>query len=113
MNPKIVLGISEDVIIKGTNGERKVRGRIDTGAKSSSIDAKLAEELGIKASSDTRWVRSSHGTTVRPIAEVRLVLSGQELTSEFTIIDRSTMRYPVLIGRRALEERFLVDPSKK
>lgn len=113
MTEKIVVGIAEEVIIRGPNGERQVKGRIDTGAKSSSIDSKLAEELGIKPKTGTRWVRSSHGTTVRQLADVDLVLAGVELRSEFTIIDRSSMRYPVLIGRRVLEERFLVDPSRK
>lgn len=110
---KIVVGASEEVLVKGPAGQRLLRSRMDTGAKSSSIDSTLAKELGIAPSKEPRWVRSSHGTTVRHVADVRFVLSGIEIESEFTIIDRSKMRYKVLIGRRGLGERFLVDPSRK
>ena len=30
-----------------------------------------------------------------------------------TLADRSAMRFPMLIGRRALEGRFLIDPAQR
>lgn len=34
-------------------------------------------------------------------------------SAHFTLSDRSDMKYPVLLGRKILEKRFLVDVSKK
>ena len=110
---KIVLGVREEIRIIGKNGERKVMARIDTGAKTSSIDEGLAKEMGIGLSVSTKEVWSSHGNSVRPVINARIVIGGKGLNAEFTIIDRSRMRYPVIIGRRVLEDGFIVDPSKK
>jgi hypothetical protein len=110
---KIVLGAREEIVIKGKSGEKKVMARIDTGAKTCSIDMALAEEIGIGPVMSVKKVWSSNGDSVRSVVEAKIVLGGRELVSEFTMIDRSHMRYPVLIGRRVLEDGFVVDPSKK
>jgi hypothetical protein len=110
---KIVLGVREEILIKGNKGEKKVMARIDTGAKTCSIDKSLAEEIGIGPIMSEKKVWSSNGDSMRPVVNARIVLGGKEMSSEFTMIDRSHMRYPVLIGRRVLEDGFVVDPSKK
>jgi hypothetical protein len=110
---KRVVGAVEEVVLRSPNGERKVLARIDTGAKLSSLDAKIAEELGLTDATRTQKIRSSHGRSERPVVNVKVVVGGVEHLSEFTVIDRSHMKYQVLIGRNVLENGFLVDASLK
>ena len=59
-------------------------------------------------------VKSSFGhVQQRPLIRTRLCLAGQEFETVVTLADRSAMRFPMLIGRRALEGRFLVDPAQR
>lgn len=45
--------------------------------------------------------------------EIRLktVVAGRKFTTSFTLADRSKKPYPVLMGRKLLNKRFLVDTS--
>lgn len=45
--------------------------------------------------------------------KTKVSLGGKIYTTEFTLSDRSDMRFPVLLGRKILSKRFLVDPSKQ
>lgn len=107
--------------------------KIDTGAYTSSIHCKnvRVEEGILKCnfldeshpnyhekefsfkSFDTRIVRSSNG-----ISELRYRIKTQIVIFEttydifLTLSDREEMRYPVLLGRRFLSGKFLVDPQK-
>ena len=110
---KKILGAVEEITLRSASGDRKVLARIDTGANMSSIDEKLAAELGFGTVVRTKKIRSSHGKSERPVINVEVVVGGIRHISEFTIIDRSHMKYPVLIGRNILENGFLIDPSKK
>ena len=110
---KKVVGTVEEVVLRSAHGEKRVLARIDTGAKLSSLDAKIAEELGLKEVSRIQKIRSSHGRSERPVVNVRVEVGGVEHFSEFTVIDRSHMKYQVLIGRNVLENGFLVDASRK
>ncbi len=56
-------------------------------------------------------VHSSHGTSYRPIIKVRFVMDKRIVTAKMTVIDRSHLKYPIIIGRRNLG-RFLVDVNK-
>jgi hypothetical protein len=47
------------------------------------------------------------------VVKAAALLRGVEVTAEFTLIDRSHMKYPVLIGRNILENGFIIDPSRK
>lgn len=60
---------------------------------------------------ETAIVHSSHGTTYRPVVKVRLVIDGVEIISKVTIINRSHLKYPAIIGRRSLG-KFLIDVRK-
>lgn len=59
-------------------------------------------------------VKSSFGRTEqRYIIKTLIILFGNEFPIELSLSERSDMKYPVLIGRKLLNGRFIVDPSKK
>lgn len=60
---------------------------------------------------DITVVYSSNGMTIRPKVKIALVLDGTTLEPSVTIVDRSSLRYPVIVGRKSLR-KFLIDPSK-
>ncbi|HLR76697.1 MAG TPA: RimK/LysX family protein [Balneolaceae bacterium] len=61
----------------------------------------------------TKAVKSSNGKVEeRFVIKTVIVLEGQKIEAHFSLTDRSEMRYPLLIGRRVLRGRFLVDVSK-
>lgn len=61
---------------------------------------------------DERSVRSSSGhTETRYVVLVPLVLAGREVVAEVTLTDRDEMGFRMLVGREALVQGFLVDPS--
>lgn len=62
----------------------------------------------------TKQVKSSNGQTEeRIIVKTDIILAGQKLRAELSLTDRSEMRYPLLIGRKLLKGRFLVDVRQK
>ena len=108
-----ILGLTETVILQGNNRKKKVAARIDTGAKTSSIDVKLAKELGLGKVIRKKKVKSASGITVRPIKKAKIKLKDKVMFAEFTIADRNHMRYKVLVGRNILTKTgFLIDPAK-
>lgn len=111
---KTVVGLTERIIVKGPGGTRKeVLARIDTGATKSSIDVRLAAELRLGPVLKTKLVKSASGTTLRPVIKATLDLANKTLTTDFTIADRSHMKYRVLIGQNILcNNGFIIDPAK-
>ncbi len=61
---------------------------------------------------DQRLVTDSGGhTEERYVIRTTAVFAGVEWPVELTLTNRDTMRFRMLLGRRALNDRFLVDPS--
>ncbi len=59
-------------------------------------------------------VRSSNGKLQeRPSIRVKVDFFGKVYTTVISLTNRSDMRYPMLIGRKFLANKFLVDVSKK
>lgn len=85
----------------------------DTGAKMSSIDLKLASEIGLGPITRVMKVRSASTTSKvsRPVVQARLEVMGQRLTADVNIQERSHMDVPMLIGRNVMAGRFIVDPE--
>lgn len=60
-----------------------------------------------------RDVRSSNGETERrPVIETSVELLGRRFTIELTLSNRDQMDYRMLLGRRAVRRRFLVDAGR-
>lgn len=57
-----------------------------------------------------RKIKSSTGHIEnRVIIKTRLVLFGKKFRTEFSLTDRSGMKFPVLLGRKFLKKGFVVD----
>ena len=62
---------------------------------------------------EERYVVDSGGRrTLRPVIETSVVLGGQRLIVELTLVARDTMGFRMLIGRQALKQQFIVDPGR-
>jgi hypothetical protein len=110
-----------------------IKSKVDTGASTSSIDAKQikiiqrdeANILQCRLISShhpfvefpdftTREVKSSNGSVeLRYVIKLQIRLYGKNFKSEFTLANRNSMTYPVLLGKRLLNGRFLVDVSQR
>lgn len=59
-------------------------------------------------------VKSSNGSVqLRPSIQVFVEFFGKKYKTIITLTNRSDMKYPMLIGRRFLANRYLVDVSKE
>lgn len=105
---KIIVGLVEKVKING----QEILAKVDTGAENNSMDTDLAEKLRLGPPIKTSKIRSAHGKTIRPVVEANLNIKGKEFKTTFNIINRSHMKYKVLIGTKILKQGFLVDTSK-
>lgn len=130
---KVVIGRREvaDLIEFGLSD---VKVKIDTGAYSSSIHVSHCQEnngiLEVKfldsehpAYRDQLFyfekfrkkrVKSSTGQTQeRYFIHVKIHMGGKIVDTEFSLTERKGMRFPILIGRKLLNNRFIVDTSLK
>jgi hypothetical protein len=113
VNGNIIVGLTETIgLISNTGDKKEVEAKVDTGATRSSIDIKLATQLRLGPVIKSKMVKSAHGNKLRPIIEAEIQLAGKKMKSEFTLADRTHMKYDVLIGVNILKNGFLVDPSK-
>lgn len=93
-----------------------VSARIDTGALRSSIDRKIARELGMLDKKNILWrrgyaYRSAHGKQSRPIIGLTMRLAGRKIVTSASVADRTKLSTPLLIGRNDLAG-FLVKPDE-
>ncbi len=59
-------------------------------------------------------VKSSTGhMEERYVFKTKLILFGEEFETEFSLSNRKKMKHPVLLGRKLLKGKFLVDVSKR
>jgi hypothetical protein len=113
-------------------GLKDVRVKIDSGAYTSTIHCSKIEETpnGLSVvfldkkekgfngekivfpSYKQKRVRSSSGEMQeRYIIKGDILLFGKKHNTEFTLSKRNLMRYPVLLGRKLLNNKFLIDTS--
>ena len=63
---------------------------------------------------DKRVVKSSNGqSSLRYFIQTVVRIFEEEFKIELSLTDRSEMRFPILIGRKFLKKRFIVDVAKK
>lgn len=61
-----------------------------------------------------RWVKSSNGERERRVyIKTNMTVMDETYEVEISLTDRSTMTFPMLLGRKFLHNRFLVDVSKQ
>lgn len=112
--------------------------KIDTGAYTSSLHCHSVEIYSIKGQNRVRFhildpthpeyegrhfespvhkiknIRSSNGiVSERVIIKQRIKFGGKISFIQLSLSNRSDMKYPLLIGRRFISRRFLVDVSQK
>ena len=110
---KKMIGLIEEIKMYGNGKNKILMAKIDTGASKSSMDVKLAAELHLGPVIKSKLVKSASGSKIRPVIEAKIVLAGKKAKEEFTLADRSHLKYSVLIGQNILKHGFLIDPSKK
>lgn len=111
-----------------------IKAKIDTGAKTSALHADEIEfvtERGKKYIKflfiteegkrriiksrflEEREIKSSTGqVTIRPVVKTILRMGETEFEIEITLIKRDLMGFKMLIGREALNGRFLINPAR-
>lgn len=132
-NGKNIIGRTSKVSIP-YDGIKNIPAKIDTGADASSIwatDINISDDgsltfvlfgegseyfSGKKHSTKSysaAVIRSAHGTLqVRYRVELVVDIAGRRVRGRFTLADRSKNTYPILIGCRLLNNKFLVDVSR-
>jgi hypothetical protein len=63
---------------------------------------------------DKKIIKSSFGEfEERYLIKTNIILAGRKIALLISLTDRTNMKYPVLIGRRLLNKKFIVDVNKK
>ena len=108
------IGYIEEVVVMGTKGRKSVLAKSDTGATRTSIDARLAADIGTGPIKDIVRIRSGsvkQGKS-RPVVDVVVGIGGTQHTVTASVEDRSHMDYPMLLGRDILEN-YRVDVRRR
>lgn len=109
ITPKVLTIIQEVTFYR--NGEPiTVKAKMDTGAYRTSIDRKFAELLGLTVLSEKVFVKSASGESFRPTAKASFMLGGKKINTVVSIVDRSNLKYPVIVGHRDMSD-FLIKPA--
>jgi hypothetical protein len=131
MNDLVVLGKYELVQIPEL-GKKDVKAKVDSGAKTCSIHAsniRVRKKNGVSVlecfllgdhskkvsfeNFSTRIVKSSNGISqTRYAVKLKAKVFRRTYMTEFTLSNRTSMRFPILLGRRFLRKRYLIDVSK-
>jgi len=135
-HPQWIIGWREWISIPGLNIPA-IKAKIDTGAATSSLHAfdlqryeregtqfvyfsihpKQRSHDGAQAVEaevlDERQVRSSNGQVeLRPVIRLKVQLLSRIWKIDLTLSNRDEMGFRMLLGRRALRDRFIVDPGR-
>jgi hypothetical protein len=120
---KMTIGEVEEVVLMPWGVT--LPARIDTGAATSSLDAR---ELNVKNNMATfrlpkkygslllrlpviEWqkIRSADFREQRPVVAITFCMGPKLIHTQVTLNNRSTVTYPLIIGRNVLKDNFVVD----
>jgi hypothetical protein len=59
-----------------------------------------------------RIKNSSGSSEKRYMVEIGIMIYGNIIKTEFSLTDRSTMKFPILLGRKFIQNGFIVDVNK-
>ncbi|GKW54008.1 MULTISPECIES: ATP-dependent zinc protease [Pseudoalteromonas] len=135
MSAKIIVGWREWLGLPEL-GIEKIKAKVDTGARTSCIHAFDIEEFSENGEAwvkftthplqddvettvecrakvvERKYVTSSSGQReLRYFIETKLVAGTQSWPVRVTLSNRSTMKFRMLLGRTAMENRIVVDPA--
>ena len=128
----VILGWVETVYL--TEPGIKLKAKVDSGAETSSLDARIIKKF---RQHGKRWVRfvlvdpmsgeefvlvrervrtigvvqHDGGNQLRPTVTLQVCVADRLLDIEFSLVDRSEFSYRLLLGRRALKTFALIDPG--
>ncbi len=133
---KKIIGRKERITLEEW-GLRNITAKIDTGAYTSAIHCEYAQvkmlggkevlEFILLAPSHKHYkdqlistphftqkkVKNSFGQVeIRYKVSTKIRIFDQEFDAEFTLSERSKMKNPILLGRKLLKGRFLIDVDK-
>lgn len=134
---KKIIGSEEWCVLPGLQIPA-IKARVDSGAKTSSLHAvnitpfkKRGEKwvrydvfplqsnpsVSIHCESkilSTRYIKSSTGVAEkRYVIVTDLILGGEQWEIEITLANRDSMGFRMLLGRQAMNDRLIIDPSKE
>ena len=135
IQPKTLVGWREWIELPDL-GIQKIKAKIDTGAKTSTLHAFDVQPFKQKGKDkvrfdihplqrntrivvsciadiiDRRWVTDSGGhKELRYVIETTMVLGGTSWKIEMTLTNRDNMQFRMLLGRAAMRKRLIVNPT--
>ena len=130
------IGWREEVVLPQFT-RRKIKVKVDTGARTSALHVTNLEIINRGRSKiakftvhpeqdsskpaykceakviEVRKIKSSTGhATLRPVIETEVVLGGESFVTELPLVNRELMGFRMLLGRKALKKRFVVNVAK-
>ncbi len=112
---RTIIGIIEQVTVRGPAGEIEVRAKIDTGAARTSLDTDLAKKLGLGPVERRIRTRSAAADRpeVRDVVKATLVIDSKVFETHAAVTDRKDMKYHMIVGMDVLKHSgFLISPRK-
>jgi hypothetical protein len=115
-------------------GLYSIHAKVDTGAYTSSLhchraivtngvlefivlDEEHPEFTGLKftfSDFEERDIKNSFGEVERRfVITTILKIFNEDITTEFSLSNRGSLKFPILIGRKIVRNRFLIDVTKK
>ena len=94
--------------------EREIDGEMVLNYKVLALDNRKYKDIIHQTKDYTqKKVKNSFGQAeIRYKVSTKVIMFDEEFEAEFTLTDRSKMRNPILLGRKMLQGRFLVDVSQ-
>jgi hypothetical protein len=111
-----------------------IHAKVDTGAYTSSLHCRRAQVVNGKLefvlldeehpeftgmkftfeNFEVRNIKNSFGEVERRfVITTTLKIFGEEIVTEFSLSNRGSLKFPILIGRKILRDRFLIDVKLK